>query len=117
MFLKCNHDLEEHPWKACSYIIFVIQFMSMTLDLFMDTSVEPAWHYVITSIEFVVSTLLAFYQLLRLGKLQPSCKKRYTCKPALLLMTSLCMQLALILVAGYSYNNNEDWAEVSVMMY
>lgn len=108
---KDHSDLEDNPWKSLSYIIFVIQFMSMTLDLFMDTSVEPAWHYAITTIEFVVSTLLALYQLLRLGNLWPSCKRRYTCKPTLLLMTSLIMQLAMILVAGYSYNDNEDWAE------
>lgn len=88
--------------------------MGMTLDLFMDTSVDLAWHYAITSIEIVVSTILAFYQIIRLGALGPSCKRMVTCKPTFLLVTSLLIQLTCIVIAGYSYNDNQDWAEWSM---
>lgn len=102
---------EDAPWRALSYIFFTLQFMSVTLDLFMDTSVKLVFHYTISTIELIVAMSLTFYQFIRILTLSPICgiSQKYT--PALFLSASLILQLAVVGMTAFSVLYNLDILE------
>ena len=111
--------VEAHPWQGFSYMLSVLQFMLITLDLFMDTSVAPGWHYSITSIEFVGAIYLAGYQFIRLVALIVSVKKATDSLCSVccgsgafwLLVISFWAQCVVIGCSAYSFTENSDPAE------
>ena len=97
--------------------------MAITLDLFMDTTVDRNWHYAITALEIAVSVYLASYQLYRLYRLLMQWRERRRERrqsssgiilAVCLLLFSAALQFVLIGLASWAYAVNADEAEWSM---
>lgn len=106
--------IEEQPWQGLSYAISTAQFMLISLDLFMDTSHSKAWHYTITSVEFVGALCLAFYQNARLLSLLQWCHhndKPMANQASIMLACSLILQCGIFGCSAVSFVYNADSLE------
>lgn len=106
-----SETIEGNPWKGLSYAVFTVQFMLITLDLFMDTAPQPGWHYAITAIEFAFSLYLSGYISLRLVSVTLCIKEAKALKAKILLLFSLLMQLGIAALSAYSFTLNNSTAE------
>jgi len=106
-----NSPVEANPWRSLSYIFFTIQFFAITLDLFVETADNAAWHYAINSIEFALALYLALYQIIRLSHIYRLgiVSSVWTKSTALLLLSAL-MQLFFVGVTCYWFNIDNDRA-------
>ncbi|CAB9504766.1 expressed unknown protein [Seminavis robusta] len=107
-------SIEDFPWQGMSYIASTPQFMLITLDLFMDTSLSPAWHYAITSIVFALALYLFSYVSMRLFRMVVWCSRKRVSianQVVFILWLSALMQGGILGCAAYSFFDNDDRIE------
>eukprot|EP00567_Pseudictyota_dubia_P006546 CAMPEP_0197443192 /NCGR_PEP_ID=MMETSP1175-20131217/9000_1 /TAXON_ID=1003142 /ORGANISM="Triceratium dubium, Strain CCMP147" /LENGTH=545 /DNA_ID=CAMNT_0042973789 /DNA_START=70 /DNA_END=1703 /DNA_ORIENTATION=- len=104
----CSRSPESDPYKSLSYAFFTAQFMSVTLDLFIESGDDPAWHYSITSIEFVAALFLSTYQAVRLRRGFKGGYLRHNPKATISLLLSLCIQLYALALSAWWFDIEND---------
>lgn len=114
---RCGGDAstpEANPHKSLTYLLFTVQFMVITLDLFMESSEEPAGHYAMTALEFVTALYLSTHQAVRIrygrkkGYLRFCGGDRASAKASTLLAASACLQLYFLALACFWFDIAND---------